>query len=182
MFSGIGTQQYSIEIELTNERQFVGYHRLSPMFGNQLSVKEQEVIDDLWQRTLAHIPCAYGRLVYLAGLRHPDTGRYEHFGLTQSPSSVDAHRALRRSHETIFQAWIDLPLEQKMADVELYIAALDHVDKAELIDAWLRLTPYKNLVPASIQGPERQKHFSDFEAILGLLKNVYGVASPDPYA
>jgi len=43
------------------------------------------------------------------------------------------------------------------------------------------LTPYKNLVPATIQGPERQKHFSDFEVLLGLLKNVYGVASPDPY-
>jgi len=50
---------------------------------------------------------------------------------------------------------------------------------AELIDAWLRLTPYKKLVPASIQGPERQKNISDVEAILGLLKNVYGVAYPD---
>jgi hypothetical protein len=48
-----------------------------------------------------------------------------------------------------------------------------------LIDAWLRLTPYMNLVPASIPGPERHKHISDFEAILGLMKNVYGVASPD---
>ena len=73
-------------------------------------------------------------------------------------------------------------LEDKMSDVQLYISALERVDKAELIDAWLRLTPYKNLVPASIQGPERHKHVSDFEAILGLLKNVYGVASPDPNA
>ena len=32
------------------------------------------------------------------------------------------------------------------------------------------------------EGPERQKHVSDFEAILGLLKNVYGVAFPDPNA
>jgi hypothetical protein len=37
-------------------------------------------------------------------------------------------------------------------------------------------------VPASIQGPEREKHTSDFEAILGLLRNVYGVASPNPDA
>jgi len=34
-------------------------------------------------------------------------------------------------------------------------------------------------VPGAIRGPEREKHISDFEAILGLLKNVYGVASPD---
>jgi hypothetical protein len=75
-----------------------------------------------------------------------------------------------------------LPAREKKADIELYITAIGQVDKAEHIDAWLRLTPYKNLVPASIQGPERQKHVSDFEAILGLLKNVYGVAYPDPDA
>jgi hypothetical protein len=152
------------------------------MLVTHLSTKEQDVLDDLWARSLSHIPSAYGRLVYLAGLRHPDTGRYEHFGLTQSHSSADANRVLRQSHESTFKGWIDLSLQLKMADVELYIVALENVDKAELIDAWLRLTPYKNLVPAAIQGPERLKHFSDFEAILGLLKNVYGVASPDPYA
>jgi hypothetical protein len=69
-----------------------------------------------------------------------------------------------------------------MFDVEQYIDGIVGLDRSELIDAWLRLTPYKNLVPASIQGPERRKHISDFEAILGLLKNVYGVASPDPTA
>jgi glucose-6-phosphate dehydrogenase assembly protein OpcA len=69
-----------------------------------------------------------------------------------------------------------------MADVEQYIQSIHDIDRAEMIDAWLRLTPYKNLVPASVQGPERRRHVSDFEAILGLLKNVYGVASPDPTA
>ena len=67
-----------------------------------------------------------------------------------------------------------------MADIKIYIASIEQFDTATLIDSWLRLTPYKYLVPASIQGPERQKHVSDFEILLGLLKNVYGVASPDP--
>lgn len=140
--------------------------------GNQITS------DDLWSRELAQIETAYGRLVYLAALRNPNTGRYEHYA---SPEQ-SANPALRAIHESIFKEWIGLPLERKKADIELYIAGLDQIDKAELIDAWLRLTPYKNLVPASIQGPERQTHISDFEAILGLLKNVYGVASPDPDA
>ena len=93
-----------------------------------------------------------------------------------------ANRRLKRTHEQIFTEWVTFSLERKMADVEAYIESLDHVDRAELVDAWLRLTPYKNLVPASIQGPERRRHVSDFEAILGLLKNVYGVASLDPSA
>lgn len=143
---------------------------------------EQEAVDDLWQRTLSHIPSSYGKLVYLASLRNPDTGRYEHFGLSLNPNNADANRALRRSHEFIFQDWVGCSLEQKKADLDLYISTIDSIAKGDLLDAWLRLTPYKNLVPASIQGPERQKHISDFEAILGLLKNVYGVAFPDPNA
>lgn len=143
------------------------------------SARERECSDDLWSRDLSHIGTSYGRLVYLAGLRNPDTGRYEYYGSTGNSSGSDANRGLKRHHETIFRQWVSYPLEKKKADIELYIATIDQVDKAELIDAWLRLTPYKNLVPASIQGPEREKHVSDFEAILGLLKNVYGVAYPD---
>jgi hypothetical protein len=142
-------------------------------------VGEREWSDDLWSRDLSHIGSSYGQLVYLAGLRNPDTGRYEYYGSTGSSSGSEANRGLKRRHEAIFRQWVTYPLEKKKADIELYITAIDQVDKAELIDAWLRLTPYKNLVPASIQGPERQKHISDFEAILGLLKNVYGVAYPD---
>ncbi len=131
-----------------------------------------------WVQDLYRVSTAYGRLVYLAGLRNPDNGRYEHYGVDSS-EAVEASQSLKALHESIFHEWIGWPLENKMADIEQYIAGIDRVDHAELIDAWLRLTPYKNLVPAAIQGPERQRHVSDFEAILGLLKNVYGVSSPD---
>jgi hypothetical protein len=142
-------------------------------------VREREWLEDLWLRDLSHIGSSYGQLVYLAGLRNPDTGKYEYYGSTGHSSGVEANRGLKRHHEAIFRHWVSYPLEKKKADIEVYITGIDQVDQAELIDAWLRLTPYKNLVPASIQGPERQKHISDFEAILGLLKNVYGVAYPD---
>lgn len=132
-----------------------------------------------WAHDLTEIQTAYGRLVYLSGLINPDTGRYEHYALMGQLEPLEAHRALKRVHEVIFTEWVSYPLEQKKADIELYIAGIGQIGPAELIDAWLRLTPYKYLVPGSIQGPERQKHISDFEAILGLLKNVYGVASPD---
>jgi hypothetical protein len=139
--------------------------------------------DALWIRDLSQIETSYGRLVYLAGLRNPDNGKYEHFGVSPgSAGSVMASRTLKRIHETVFRDWIGFSLERKKADIELYIASVDQGDRRSLVDAWLRLTPYKNLVPASVQGPERQRHISDFEAILGLLKNLYGVASPDQVA
>jgi len=140
-------------------------------------------LQKLYIRDLLQIGTSYGRLVYLAGLRNPDTGRYVHYGATgTNASALEASKAFKRVHEQIFKEWIDYPLELKKADIELYISGIGEVDRTELIDAWLRLTPYKNLVPATIQGPEREKHTSDFEAILGLLKNVYGVASPNPGA
>lgn len=145
--------------------------------------KEEAAVQDLWARDLVQIETSYGRLVYLVSLRDPDTGRYEHYG--SAAGSADSNlisRTLRRIHESIFRDWVTFTLERKKSDIDLYISGIYEVDRSELIDAWLRLTPYKNLVPGSIQGPERQKHVSDFEAILGLLKNVYGVASPNPSA
>ena len=139
----------------------------------------REALNELWYGNLSHIKTTYGQLVYLAGLRNPDSGRYEHYGAPAESPNSEASHALRRIHESIFRQWVTISLEQKKADIELYISLID-VERAALIDAWIRLTPYKNLVPAAIQGPERQKHISDFEAILGLLKNVYGVASPNP--
>ena len=142
---------------------------------------EHEGASELILSDLSHISTSYGRLVYLAGLRNPDTGQYEHYGSDATTRGLTS-RLLKRLHEDMFKEWVSYALERKKADIEVYIAGIDQVDRADLIDAWIRLTPYKNLVPASIQGPERQKHMSDFEAILGLLKNVYGVASPDPDA
>lgn len=136
----------------------------------------QGISVESWVRDLYQVETAYGRLVYLASLRNPNSGRYEHFGVDSS-AAVSANHSLKALHEAIFREWISFSLESKMRDIELYVAGIDRVDYRELIDAWLRLTPYKNLVPATIQGPERQKHISDFEAILGLLKNVYGVSS-----
>lgn len=138
----------------------------------------RENITGIWADELQLIPTFYGRLVYLAGLLNPNTGQYEHYSSGADAAAGQVSREIRASHESLFNEWVVCPLERKMADVETYIDGLNDVGRVELLDAWLRLTPYKNLVPASIQGPERERHVSDFEAILGLLKNVYGVASP----
>ena len=148
------------------------------MSRHKQSLNSRDISSETRLRELCHITSSYGRLVYLASLRNSDTGRYEHYGSELIlPSAVN--KELGRLHEEIFREWVTYTLERKKADIELYIAGIELADPAELIDAWLRLTPYMNLVPAAIQGPERQKHISDFEAILGLLKNVYGVASPN---
>src|SRR6516165_5800771 len=85
-------------------------------------------------RELTQIETSYGRLVYLAGLLNPDSGRYEHYGASDSASSLATSRAFKRVHEQIFTNWIALPLKRKMADIQLYISSISQVDRGELID------------------------------------------------
>ncbi|MEK7408217.1 MAG: hypothetical protein AAB225_24365 [Acidobacteriota bacterium] len=143
--------------------------------------RERGAAADLWRRTLARIPTLFGRLVYLCSLRDQNTGRYEHFGLAQMFGEAEAERALRASHLEVFAEWLSFNLEQQKADLDLYLAGLES-DRRTILDTWIRVAPYRNLVPAEAREVERRLYLADMETILELLKNEYGVASPDPDA
>jgi hypothetical protein len=133
---------------------------------------------DLWRNTISQIPSVFGRLVYLASLRNPNNGSYEHHGLALVFGEDEANKALKNSHATVFAEWLTFNLEQQKADLDLYISTLFE-DKRVVVDTWIRLAPYRNLIPASVRGVERRLYIADFTALLDLLKAVYGVAGPD---
>jgi hypothetical protein len=135
--------------------------------------------DELWRHTIGQIPSSFGRLVYLASLRDQNTGRYEHHGLSQMFGEEDSDQALRQSHEGIFDGWLGFDLQQQKEDMDLYLSAF-HVEKRTILATWIRLAPYRNLMPTKVQEPERRLYLTDIEAILELLKNENDVASPDP--
>ena len=136
---------------------------------------------DLWRHTLSQVPSLFGRLVYLCSLRDPNTGSYQHYGLAQVFGAEAANRVLCESHEQSFGSWICLTLEQQKADLDLYLSGLSG-NRCTILDTWIRLQPYRNLVPSTTRQVERELYMTDLDAILGLLKNEYGVASPDPDA
>jgi hypothetical protein len=142
---------------------------------------ERTATADLWQRTLTQIPSIFGRLVYLSSLRDLNTGRYEHHGLALVYGAEQAHLALAQSHERTFAEWLRYSLEQQKADLDLYLSSLLDT-KRTVVETWLRLAPYRNLVPTSVRDVERQLYLSDLEALLELLKNEYGASCPDPDA
>jgi len=133
---------------------------------------------DLWRNTISQIPSVFGRLVYLASLRNPNNGSYEHHGLALVFGEEEANRALKNSHAAVFAEWLSFNLEQQKADLDLYISALFE-DKRVLIETWTRLAPYRNLLPASVRGVEKRLYLADFTALLDLLKSAYGVGVPD---
>jgi hypothetical protein len=72
-------------------------------------------------------------------------------------------------------------LEQQKADLDLYLSGLGS-NRRTILDTWIRLTPYRGLIPSVVRDVERRLYLADLETILELLKNEYGVASLDPDA
>jgi hypothetical protein len=136
---------------------------------------------DLWRNTISQIPSVFGRLVYLASLRNPNNASYEHHGLALVFGEDEANKALKNSHAAVFSEWLSFNLEQQKADLDLYISALFE-DKRVVIETWIRLAPYGNLLPASVRGVEKRLYLADFTALLELFKAAHGVAVPDPDA
>jgi len=139
---------------------------------------ERGAAADLWRKTLAQIPSVFGRLVYLSSLRDQNTGGYEHHGMAQIFGEMEADRALRDSHVHTFEDWLCFGLERQKADLDLYLSSFEP-DKRTILETWIRLTPYRNLVPSTVRDVERRLYLSDLEALLDLLKNEYSVVSPD---
>jgi hypothetical protein len=138
---------------------------------------ERDPVSDLWRNTLSRIPSVFGRLVYLAAVRDPNSGRYEHHGLALVFGDHEADRALRRSHIQTFSEWLCLNLEQQKSDLMLYLSALID-ERRRVIETWLRLEPFRMMIPSSATKAETELYQSDFRILLGLLKNEYGVSEP----
>lgn len=155
----------------------VGCDRIGPELGRrQRSGKQMtdnqernKAIQDLWTRTLAQVPTTFGRVAYLASLRDPNTGRYEHFGLAQIYSLEEADQALRWSHARAFSDWLNYSLAEQKDDLEAYLLSLEG-DRQTVLRTWATLSPYRNLLPADASEAERQLFMSDLELILDLLR------------
>lgn len=125
---------------------------------------------DLWRRTLAQIPSVFGRLDYLARLRDPNSGVYQHHGLAQVFGAEEADRALRQSHLSCFLEWLRMSLEHQKADLAVFFTSV-LVERQTMIETWLRLAHYRNLIPAAAPEPERALFLADIETLLRALRN-----------
>jgi hypothetical protein len=122
---------------------------------------------EVWRDALYRIPTLFGRMVFLASLRHPQTGLYTHESLAGLPPE-DADRTLRSSHQQVFQQWISQGLEEQKADLDEYLGTAGGPRYA---------LPYRNLVPSSAREVERQLYLTDLETLLELLRFEHGSVS-----
>jgi len=140
---------------------------------------DQRAIADVWRNTLSQIPSVFGRLVYLAGLRNPNSGRYDHHGLALVFGAEHANRALKKSHKQVFTEWLAFNLEHQLADLNLYLTDLPE-DKKTVLQAWTRLRPYRNVLPSNARSVDRRLYLTELETMLDLLKAASGGDAPGP--
>jgi hypothetical protein len=136
---------------------------------------------DLWRHTIDQIPSVFGRLVYMSSLRDQNTGTYEHHGLSQMFGQEATDAALRESHDQAFGKWLEFDLPRQKEDLDSYLSSFQ-VDKRTILATWIRLAPYRNLMPTAVRDPERRLYLTDLETLLELLRIEHDVASPDPDA
>jgi hypothetical protein len=139
---------------------------------------DRGAVSNLWRNTLSQIPSVFGRLVYVSLLRNPNNGRYEHHGLALIFGGEDANKALKKSHLQLFEEWLTFNLEQQTRDLDVYLAGLPD-PRAIVIENWIKLAPYRNLIPASVRGVERRLYIRDLTKVLEALKSAGGGAGPD---
>jgi hypothetical protein len=143
--------------------------------------REHGAAANLWRNTLNQIPSTFGRLVYLASLREQNTGRYQHHGLAQAFGDGEVDAALRDSHEQTFSEWLCYNMEQQKSDLDLYLSSFQ-ADRRTILGTWIRLSPYRSLIPASAGDPERRLYLADLEALLEILKVEHDVSGQNPDA
>src|SRR5271154_534584 len=135
---------------------------------------DQRAVADVWRNTLSQIPSVFGRLVYLAGLRNPNSGRYDHHGFALVFGADHANRALKKSHKQVFADWLAFNLEHQMADLNLYLSDLPE-EKKTVLQAWTLLQPYKNLLPSNAKPVDRRLYLNELQTMLELLRAASGV-------
>jgi hypothetical protein len=124
---------------------------------------------ELWSRTVLQIRSVFGRLVYLASLRDPNSGQYQHFGFAQRFSEREADRTIRRSHANVFSDWLCFSLEQQRADIEVYLDSVGG-DRQTILANWREWPPYMNWIPAQSRPSDRELFQSDLEMVLDLVR------------
>ncbi|MGD1095931.1 MAG: hypothetical protein ABSB35_28560 [Bryobacteraceae bacterium] len=131
---------------------------------------ERTATDDLWRHTLSRIPTVFGRFMYLASLRDPNSGIYRHHGLSTSFGRDDSNQALKDSHRRTFREWLKLPLAERSRDLVLYLRDLDDPEIV-VVNHWLSSKLYRDQVPSSARKMERELFNQDLEILLETLRN-----------
>jgi hypothetical protein len=130
--------------------------------------QNRRIIQDFTLNTLAGIPGAYARLLYVASLRDLSSGRYEHQGLCALYPQEAVQEALQLCHEQVFERILESPLSEQLEDLRNCLAAMEG-GLAEVVSHWQQLESYRVLLPEHVPDYLRDLFLSNLRALLQIL-------------
>ena len=86
-----------------------------PEFVTKMTLKS--ALQDVKETTLAAISGLFGKLAYLASLRHAH-GHYEHWGMQLVHGAESSERALRTAHTEVVSGILRTPIQSLEEDLE----------------------------------------------------------------
>ena len=126
---------------------------------------EQTAAADLFKHTLSKIPTVFGRISYLASLRDPNLGAYQHHGLAAIFGREESRKALQQAHDEAFQEWLRLPLSTRRGDLNDYLRQLE-AGAPEVVRSWMQTQVYRTYVPDSARQSETELFLHDLGILL----------------
>ena len=137
----------------------------------------QSAREDVRLRTLAKIPRALDRLIYLASMRDYNTGLYYHDGLAERFSPEIACEALADCHREAYRELLSCSLRDLVGQMEAYIES-SKTRPEEFIAAWEGLEPYRVAVPVHSAQFCSEFLFSNFRLALAIVAERLEAAQP----
>jgi hypothetical protein len=146
--------------------------------------KSNDVIaaaDDLRRRTLAHMPLALERMIYLASTRDYNSGLYYHQGLASRFSDAAACEGLADCHREAFRELLSSSLEELVRQLRAYADSTGAM-ASNFVTAWKDLEPYRVAVPVGTDPLAADFMFSNLKLALALFEARLNPRSLAPLA
>jgi hypothetical protein len=125
--------------------------------------------EDFSSRTLAKIPGAVERLIYIASTRDYNSGLYHHEGLASRFGAAVAAKALQCAHAEAFQTVSAMPLRQLSEEIEQYMKS-SREEPAAFLNAWQKLEPYRVAIPMEVDPTIAELFVSNVKIALAILR------------
>ena len=126
-------------------------------------------VDDLKRHSLASLHGDIAQLVWVAGTRDYNTGQYYHDGLAACFTQEIASRALAQCHEECFRRLVRSPIKELVKLLEEYVT--DHFPPEEFVLTWLKLEPYRVLIPVACDPVSAKLFHSNLKIALSILES-----------
>lgn len=137
----------------------------------------RRAVGDIHARTLAKLPRALDRLIYLSSMRDYNTGLYYHDGLAERFSPEVACEALADCHREAYCELISCSLQDLVGQMEAYVES-SNTRPEGFIAAWEGLAPYRVAIPAQTDPFSSEFLFSNFRLALAIVAER--LADPRP--